>query len=415
MTKNLINSGFSLTEILVAMGLLSGISYGIMQMMSNSAKSQKSMEVKDSMSQLHRELIVFLSSEQNCSESMGANNNKKNGDTVSILRDATGQPKYLPNQEIGSTKIAIDSMKIKSVEQNGDGSHASVRLEVIMKKLSKDALGGKLIPKEIQLSANLCKIDRLTGASHTILHNQCKGSGKKIIDGLKLESGSTTSYWALCQDCNGVTANSSLKRCQGIGGGSGGVDLNNVSRMACVDMGGTFDDTTNTCIFDGKTISQILTELKTNACDFETQIVDKIGGTTKNCNPNFTVTYLYGNLHKSTACPGSLHTFNGDSICKISSSTCPSGWQHYKYNNLMITETTAGSGSDRYVSEYNDLGFAKTCANRTIYTGSHSFTASETIESTSICNSRHNSVDGCLKNCQSSSTIYASRTAVGCY
>ena len=61
-------SGFSFVEIMVAMGLLGAISVGVMRVMDNANKASKTIEVKDDIIQMERQIADVLNSQNNCEE-----------------------------------------------------------------------------------------------------------------------------------------------------------------------------------------------------------------------------------------------------------------------------------------------------------------------------------------------------------
>ena len=58
--KNLSDSGFSIVEIMVAMGLLGVLSYGVMKLMDNSNKVSKDIQTKDEIFQHQTEIGQIL-------------------------------------------------------------------------------------------------------------------------------------------------------------------------------------------------------------------------------------------------------------------------------------------------------------------------------------------------------------------
>ena len=433
MKKIIKNQGFTLVEIMIALGILSVISYGLMKMLSDTTKTQKTLEVKDSMSQLQREIITFLASEQNCSASLAG---KHNGDPVSILYKATNTgvvPKFYSNIEIGKSKISIDSMSIQNVELIGDGSHSKANLKVIMKKLSKDALGGKQIPFDIKLSANLCTTSLLIKPTLADIQTACAGGSKKITGGLKAWGGQ---FWATCQDCSGAvnsnTAN--ISSCQSMGGGSGGVDANDVSKLTCINMGGIFNDATNSCNVDDKNakascvtlggvyddasklcaIGDGVVSLQSKLCGLETKFLGETlaGGMTTLCSPNAQVqgTGLVNGVHTKSDCTKQGGTVVSN-FCKFNSGGCPGGWN--QYNGWASWSGGSFQGND----DSNRSG-CSTCGGSDCSFGAVAFAAGTGQPSCNVedCSWAHGnaSTNRCERS-YSTRTIYSSRTAIGCY
>ena len=66
------DSGFSIVEITVAMGLLGALSLGVMKIMENSQKAAKNIENKDEISQFQNEINDILKNPNNCEATLGS-------------------------------------------------------------------------------------------------------------------------------------------------------------------------------------------------------------------------------------------------------------------------------------------------------------------------------------------------------
>ena len=64
------NSGFTLVEVMLALAIAAAGALGLMKMFENSTKAQKTIEIKDDISQIHREVTSLLSIEKNCRASL---------------------------------------------------------------------------------------------------------------------------------------------------------------------------------------------------------------------------------------------------------------------------------------------------------------------------------------------------------
>ena len=66
--KNIISNsiGFTIPEIMIAVGLMGVAAMGTMKMMENSTKASKNMEIKDNILQVQREVNDILSNPNNC-------------------------------------------------------------------------------------------------------------------------------------------------------------------------------------------------------------------------------------------------------------------------------------------------------------------------------------------------------------
>jgi len=269
--KNIISNsiGFTIPEVMIAVGLMGVAAMGTMKMMENSTKASKNMEIKDNILQVQREVNDILSNPNNCEATLGGRT--VGGQVPIIYQVIEGVPtsKY----SAGSTPISgveVVGMKVKSIDNNGssDGSQVLAVLELDLRKKSMIAIGGSILKKEIRVNANLCKKDMVDDATLAGAIQKCKGAGKKLLEGPHLWNGS---YWAVCQDCSGASANI-IRSCQSNGGG--GVDVTNMSKMQCQNMGGVFDDTTLSCNIEGVATEAACTSLggvyqaSVHACTF---------------------------------------------------------------------------------------------------------------------------------------------------
>ncbi len=226
-----------MVEIMVAAALLGGLSLGVVKLMENANKASKTIEVKDDIIQMERLITDVLNSPNNCEATLGEKTIGSNIPVIYQIINNQPVPKFSVSTAT-SNSIQITSMKIKNVDPNGsDGSTALASLEVTFKK-PNGALGGSEIKKEIVLNANLCQKKWI---KHTVMKDLISLCNGKIVDGPN-KWGST--YWAACQDCS-MLSSKTIYSCQSRGGT--GVDIGNISKIACYNLGGTFDDVTSNC------------------------------------------------------------------------------------------------------------------------------------------------------------------------
>ncbi len=244
-TKNIFKSasGFTIVEVMVAMGLLGAISLGVMRLTDNANKASKTIEIKDDILQMERQITDVLNSQNNCEETLGEKTINSNIPIIYQIINNQAVAKFTVSSGT-SNKIQITSMRVKEVDLNGgDGSTGLAALEVTFSKPS-NVFGGKQIKKDILLNANLCQKKIIEHADLKELLKLCTG---KIVDGPN-KWGAT--YWAACQDCS-VASSKTIYSCQARGG-SGGLDVGNMSKINCYNMGGTFDDVTSECSLKDK-------------------------------------------------------------------------------------------------------------------------------------------------------------------
>ena len=206
-----------------------------------------------------REIANVLSNPESCFNSLG-------GKTVAlvnapnvpqIFRMSQGAPvaisKFTAQPTLNnSPTLFIKTMRIKSIDLNGQGDRAIATLEVIYNK-PKSTMGGQEIVKDITLNANTCDL-QLSDGTHTTaiaVKDWCSGLGGKLIEGpsqFEISPG-VQGYKGTCQTCNAATAAAKvIHACQSSGTG-GGIDLSSVDAIICSNLGGSYNDADNICEF----------------------------------------------------------------------------------------------------------------------------------------------------------------------
>jgi prepilin-type N-terminal cleavage/methylation domain-containing protein len=250
------NNGFSLPEVMMALGLLGAVSLGVMKLMENSSKASKNIEIKDQMIQVQREVSDILSNPNNCEASLHSKTIDGNIPIIYQVVKGVPTPKYSVGSE-PAPGVKIEGMKLKSIDGNGsDGSIAIATLELSLRKNTKIHLGGQVLKKEIKLNANLCKKNMIDDATLPGIMAKCSGPNNKLLEGPNQWNGS---YWAVCQDCSQASSNI-IQSCQSTGTG-GGVDIANLSKMQCQSLGGYFDEPTLECKLDEVTAASACASL----------------------------------------------------------------------------------------------------------------------------------------------------------
>ena len=104
------HKGFSFTEILVAAALLGGISLGVMQLMNNMQKGQKSSEIKMEVLDLRRRIVTTMADKFACEKTFGS---KKIGDDIDVIKNAKGVIIVKKNQEVANKRLKITRIYTK--------------------------------------------------------------------------------------------------------------------------------------------------------------------------------------------------------------------------------------------------------------------------------------------------------------
>ena len=438
--KNILSSskGFSLTEIMIAMGLLGALSMGVMKLMENSNKAAKNIESKDEISMMAREMSDILASANNCEESL---RDKKVGNSVFFIKQVnkvtgvkTLVEKFNPIPDsVNNSKVVVESMRVSKVDANGtDGSQGIATLEVFFRKPKSGHLGARVVKKEITLSANLCNRNYITASTFPGVMSQCLG-GKKLIEAPT--QWAAGNWYAVCQDCT-VAGYNKINFCQSEA--DGGVDVAAVSKLTCINMGGTFDDATQKCDLDDQTakiacgtlggdyneddkicaIGNGFAKLQTKLCDFEKKFLGETmtGGSTTLCKPNVPVSGIglvnaKHTKHDCNALGGSVMSDSaGKGFCKFitlpSAPGCPTGWIQYNGWSNWVSASPTGNDASRWSCRSNPNCYGKDCSLPPI-----AFSEWAPHQSCQVGDCHY---DYCSRY-HTYRTVNASRSLIGCY
>ena len=260
--------GMSMVEIMVAAGLLGGLSLGVMRLMENSTKAAKTIEAKDEISMLTNQINDVLKNPNNCEATFGS---KKEGDPIFFVYQVLGGifvPKFTA-PATGDSKVQIQSMALKDIDSNGsNGSSALATFEVTFKKPDKTTYGARTIKREISLNANLCKKNYIENTDSAALLASCTGANKLLLAGPNAWSGTN---WIICQDCTNAVTTGVINTCASSGSG-GGVDLADINSNTCTQFGGVYDSNKPGCTFNGKSFTELISMIMTDIATLQSSV-----------------------------------------------------------------------------------------------------------------------------------------------
>ena len=276
--KNLLatkDEGFSLVEMMLAAGVIGALSLGFIKLMETSNKTAKTIETKDEISMLTKEIVSILSNPESCFHTLGGKSvspdNVPNVPSIFRMAYSTGEgsgsgsgyeygssqatpvavPKLTAQPDlIKSPTLFIKGMRVKTIELNGQGDRALATLEVTFFK-PNNTMGGPTIKKEITLNANTCNLQESDGThtSPTQVKTWCSDLSGKLIEG-PIQSNLSTNpprFYGTCQICNSSTqAAKIIRACQSTGSSSE-VDLSSIDEMTCANLGGSYESPS--CVF----------------------------------------------------------------------------------------------------------------------------------------------------------------------
>ncbi|OIQ17192.1 MAG: hypothetical protein BM556_13345 [Bacteriovorax sp. MedPE-SWde] len=147
------NSGFSLAEVMVAAALLGAVSLGVVRLIDNMSKSQKSFETSSELTLINNAIAQTLTNERACEQTFGGVNFGVDT-SVNVIRNATGTDIYRVGNNYGNRTVNLLGLDIENVTLNNDGASKSGTFDLVvrMEKASRQAQGIKNISKRITVS-----------------------------------------------------------------------------------------------------------------------------------------------------------------------------------------------------------------------------------------------------------------------
>nr|BDT27732.1 prepilin-type N-terminal cleavage/methylation domain-containing protein [Bacteriovorax sp. HI3] len=130
--------GFSLTEILIGMGLLSVLSLGVASMMKNMMSGQVTSETKMEELEMRRILTTTLADKKACENTF---KNFSLGQVITQIKNSSGAIIYEVGKKYGNNSLAITSMKTEDTNIVGSDGTRTVELVVTLERMKKMAIG----------------------------------------------------------------------------------------------------------------------------------------------------------------------------------------------------------------------------------------------------------------------------------
>ena len=145
---------FGLVEVLVAMGLMAIVGWGISTMLSNTGKAQKAIQAKDIQREVMAEITSHLSNKTACLNSFGGSN-PASAFTKTTIVDSLNIAKYTVGTNHGSNLVQYTEFKIEDwLAEAGYTTQGRANLTVKLMKLGT-IIGVKDIEQKIGLRVKL--------------------------------------------------------------------------------------------------------------------------------------------------------------------------------------------------------------------------------------------------------------------
>jgi prepilin-type N-terminal cleavage/methylation domain-containing protein len=151
-------SGFSIMEIMVAMGLLGVMSMGIMRLLDNTSKAQKSIEMKSDVQNLHNQILKIMKDEASCTATINFLNYGLNVPSINILNSSNvSVPHFTVGQTVG--KIKIEQIKLDTqANSTVTGNGVMTNLILTYLKTGNNFYGGTRNTYKIPVSVDNCQV-----------------------------------------------------------------------------------------------------------------------------------------------------------------------------------------------------------------------------------------------------------------
>ncbi len=174
--KILKNEGFSLAEIVIAMGLMGVAAVAYMKFQENQMRGQKTIQNRAFIDEFTYEFKGYLSRPGICNKSFD-NVTMSDGASIDGIKRADGEYKYKVGEKLEGSSYMISALTLSNVYVDktetqieiyrGEGS-----LNVEFKKLDKASYGAKTLLKKIELDFTVNRIDKM---------QECAPIGKLVL------------------------------------------------------------------------------------------------------------------------------------------------------------------------------------------------------------------------------------------
>ena len=244
MIKRLNGRGFSIVGIIIAVGMLGGLSLVLAQLTKQQNISQKRAQTMAELSVLHQKILTVFYDGESCTKTLGAGAVLEVGDKISQLKNREGAV-VLKEGATYNRLLEVESMKILAIE----GSVAKTReldIEIIFAKKGAANTGHNKVTKVFSITVELSALTpsmtlarchhTLDGKEQGIKEQMCADMGGVMvpIPGTAITRCSVDNlYSKFCQNMGGTYATAPDMKC----------NVNPILQKLCNSLGGTWDGT----------------------------------------------------------------------------------------------------------------------------------------------------------------------------
>lgn len=196
------DKGFSLVEIMVAVGMVGGLALVVMTLKKDTATSTKRLEIASEIISLHSTINQLLIDETACTNTL-ENLNVGGAANVPSIRNASDNVMYSVGSTYGNGTVELDEMTAQmiagtktAIVGETDRSRANIRLRIRYNRISNLITGNTEIERDITLSAKVT-----TGGN--VVVSCFSNEGDAIQEAARIACESIEGTWDVApQKCN---------------------------------------------------------------------------------------------------------------------------------------------------------------------------------------------------------------------
>ncbi|MCT4642131.1 MAG: prepilin-type N-terminal cleavage/methylation domain-containing protein [Bacteriovoracaceae bacterium] len=332
------NKGFSLIEVVIAMGVLGLVSLGTVKIMNMTMQNEKSSDIKSEVDQIFKDIKMKMQNPIACTNTFSGFSHESSFNQLSTVKNLNNEVIYNTGIPLAKTKnklVQISSIEILGKDNDGVNTKFDIQVEFDLTNGGKNTqlIGAKILKRQFSIYAKKnCRQDNFSSpvsSGPKVARDACRvtrnGSLTKglVINGLNYDVSCE-----ICDDTNLGVA-SQIKEC------IAGDARDQFIEDACVTMGGSYHEAggNSTCsrveIPDDE-----LNLIKEEVCNTSGGKFDTISGNCqlieKNCSEHAVSPASYNPAGGLTAveliCPGNRVAKSGYGNCGGSSSKAIHGY-----------------------------------------------------------------------------------------
>lgn len=190
--------GFSLVEIMVIGGILTIIGLGVMSLISNTTKSQRGLQAKDTMRDFAVEIRSTLSDKTACINTFATKDLSTNEATVTVVKDASNNAKYSAGTTYMNGLINFKNLVMREFVADAANPNTGIAKLFVYADKNGDTSGVKTIHHvlsaqiEMDASKNILKCIAVGGLSDSLWQVSTANPNDIFFSGGKVGVGTTT-------------------------------------------------------------------------------------------------------------------------------------------------------------------------------------------------------------------------------